>query len=253
MNGNGGFGVFPVIYGGLIDSFNPSSLAVLIVFILFISRFFGQPKQMLAFGWALVGTLWILSSQITKGTFEKFLSLDIVFILTWFLHLFLGLAFVLMAGLHLLDWMSYKKSGTVEKFRIKFSVPKNKGGVVQPAKKWPIQFFLSAFFLGVAFAVFKAVWPERSYIYTIVFASTMLKQNALANFYLGLYHLMVCFPLLVALTYFYVTSFSDRWKDFFEKKIAIIKIISAAGILAVGCGLIYVSLGNSYLTAQCIF
>ena len=34
MNGNGGFGVFPVIYGGLIDSFNPSSLAVLIVFIL---------------------------------------------------------------------------------------------------------------------------------------------------------------------------------------------------------------------------
>jgi len=238
--------LFPFTIGGLTDSVNPCGLTIVVVFVMGLLAF-GHLRPVLRKAGFFVAALFLTKFFMTAGLFEGFRSSSAFFFMGRMIYLLMGAVAIVLAGFHMRDWWVYKKTHSVEAFKIAWpaAIQSASQGVESPEnikaqspwekKRWSFLMFFGGIFMGFL----GSVCPQPGYITTLLYAHIGRGRFLQAGFGLLVYSLGFVFPLLGAWALMMWMIRSQMCKSFLREHMAFCKIICSAALFAVGLGLIY--------------
>ena len=240
------FGLMPFFIGGVTDSINSCALTNLVLFLTLIWSFAPQERRMLVAGLAFILGAWGTSFLTIMGFLEKFRITGTFFLISRIFYLLLALAALMVAWLHMRDWLNFRKTNSVDSFRIKFpafTTPLDQ--VVQPydlTKKEILPLpgvFWGALIIGGVMGFLGSICPEQIYITAGLYALGVQGQPIVAVFSAFIYSLSFALPLFFFLVLSFWAVCSAKFRAALNGSISTWKIICSAIFFAIGFGLIF--------------
>ena len=233
-----------ILYLGIKNSVNPCALTTILVFQLFIRQFGYNRSIVLRSGAIFITTVLAIYVLLTFGFLDQFLGQmavqNSIFITYWVL----SIMFIVVGGIHFVDWIRFQKSNNLNSFIIRvpdFLTQKDTNtAVVGEHKNLSDKIFLgSTVILAIVLALLASLWPQDSYIYISSYYLASRGKQILGLLSFVFYGLGYVAPLLVIWsTIFYITR-SQKRIEHLLKSVSLIKIILSALFISVGAGLIY--------------
>ena len=216
---------------GLQDSFNPFTLAVAVLFVVFLFKI-GTTK--LAIFWGGLSFLTFLLRAhvpIAMGVFDKFFARPIVSILIYCIFLLVAIIFMTTGLIHFRQWLKYKKGAN--------NLPDN--SPVPVVSKKGRFFYLPLIFLsmllGTLAAILLSIWPPN-YRFFVNSYTSIYNGAKEASVVFFIYGIGFIFPLVISWIIILIKSFFKSKDNASVKKISTLKIIYSAVLFAAGLSLL---------------
>jgi len=224
------------------EGFNPCALLILVFFIFFLLVSSLNRAEVM-----LLGGFFILSSLITNfflgfGLLANFRGMELFFIISKSLYLFLALLAVVVGSVNFYDWVIYRKTFDVKKFILKIPrltlTDNDPNSAARKEAYGYINLILGAGILGFVVVLFQSGSRGQVFLPAIVamISSPELKNQTI--FFMLLYSVMFVLPLWIAFQILLVAFKSPKLIEWMNRHVSKIKIISSAIFLGLGLGLL---------------
>lgn len=218
-----------VIIYGLGDALNPCNLSTLVIFTAYLGWLRYRKSSTAFAGWAFVVLSFIASLIYATGGLMNILYSIPFFTAMRVFYVFVGVVFVVVAAVHLLDWVKIYKGGAV-----KFVLP-----LIDDGQGRPFSRFLSrsaVIVLAFVLNAFATVWPSNKFI--MVYSNYLHVPGEFKKtmIMLVVYCVMLTLPLMISLLWMSWTL-PDGWVS---RNISKAKIMLSAFVMGLGISLVYI-------------
>jgi len=243
------FGIWAIIFAGLVDGVNPCAFTVLIFFVSFLFTQGYRRRELIVVGLSFILSVFLTYVFIGLGIFRFLYSLRNFYILTKAIYyLIAGFCFVL-AGFAVYDFLYFKKTSKTEGLTLQLpKIIKDKIHAIigsqyrvapeqrtrQAQKRYFLSLVFGAFVVGFFISLLEAVCTGQMYLPTITF---VLKNPALrmrALLYLLLYNFMFIVPLMIILIAAVLDTTSQKFASLANKHMLTIKLLMALVFIIFG-------------------
>lgn len=231
------FSVWPVLAAGLVDGINPCAFAAVIFLLSYLSFLKKTRKTILLTGIFFIAAVFITYFLIGFGLFSGLRRLPSFIRIARYVYLALAFFTFFLAYRSFRDFllarqgrygeMGLQLSGGLKK-RIHESIR------VRTRAGWIIG---SSIVLGVTVSFFELACTGQLYLPALV--SMTRFEPVRAGAYLFLYNLLFILPLFLVFILFYRGVSSGRIAAFFQKKVAIIKLLTTLMFIVLGLVLFF--------------
>ncbi len=231
--------IIPVITAGLLDGINPCAFATIIFLISYLSYLKKSRRVILLTGIFYTGGVFITYFLIGLGFFEGIRSLPFFHKISRFVNFAIaGLCFF-MGYLSFKDFLLALK-GKFSEMKLQLSKEmKQKIHKTIREKTRAAGIIISAFIMGVMVSFFELACTGQIYLPTVIY---LTKTSPLKGIlFLIIYNLMFILPLIMIFYFYYRGTTSEKIKNFFEKRVALVKALTTVLFIAIGAILIYVN------------
>jgi len=220
------FGVFTVVFAGLVDGLNPCAFATLVFFISYLTLSGRKGREVLAVGAAF--TLGVFLAYLMVGLgFYKVLDLlgDLLTALGRWVY---GLTALMCAGLAVFSFLDFLKARRGQIGDMALNLPHGLrmriNAVIRRGSKSQA-FTAGAFVTGVVVSFLELACTGQVYLPTIIFVVSQPEMQARALLFLVLYNLLFILPLVVVFfLVYYGTAGSKQLTRFLQERAAIVKL-----------------------------
>ncbi|MBC8527198.1 MAG: hypothetical protein H8D22_10195 [Candidatus Cloacimonetes bacterium] len=235
------FGIFTIIFAGLIDGINPCAFATIIFLISYLTLLGRKGKDVLLIGGAYTFAVFItyfLIGILGLNILEVIQQLKFLSIIIKVVYVFSGIIVLIFAFYSLYDYYLFKKGRTSD---MVLQLPKKiKQKIHQEIreKSKVHQYILAAFFIGFIVSLQELFCTGQVYLPTLVYMSHLMQYRNLAYFYLVIYNLLFILPLVVVFILIFWGMSSQALSKWVQNRLGLMKILMALIFLALGIILI---------------
>ena len=235
------FGIFTIIFAGLIDGINPCAFATIIFFISYLTLLGRKGKEVV-----LIGTAYTLAVFITYftvgilglGMLSFIQKLKILGIVVAAIFIITGIIVLIFAAYSVRDYFLYKQGKTSEMaLQLPKSVKQKIHKVIREKSK-ARHFIVAAFAIGFLVSLQELFCTGQVYLPTLIYMSRLSHYRLLAFMYLVLYNLLFIVPLVIVFMLVYWGVTSDIIGSWMKKNLGGMKILMAIIFFALGIILI---------------
>ena len=219
------FGVFTVVFAGLIDGLKPCAFATLIFFVSYLTLSGREGREVLVVGTTF--TLGVFLAYLMVGVgFYKVLDLlgDLLTTLGRWVY---GLTALLCAGLAVFSFLDFLKARRGEIGDMALNLPHGLrmriNAVIRRGRK-SRAFVAGTFVTGVVVSFLELACTGQVYLPTIIFVVSQPEMRARALLFLVLYNLLFILPLVVVFILVYYGTGSKQLTRFLQRRAAMIKL-----------------------------
>ncbi len=220
------FGVFTVVFAGLVDGLNPCAFATLVFFVSYLTLSGRQGREVLVVGTAF--TLGVFLAYLVVGLgFYKVLDLlgDLLTTLGRWVY---GLTALLCAALAVFSFLDFLKARRGEIGDMALNLPHSLrmriNAVIRRGRKSQA-FVAGAFATGVVVSFLELACTGQVYLPTIIFVISQPAMRVRALLFLVLYNLLFILPLVVVfILVYYGTAGSKQLTRFLQQQAATVKL-----------------------------
>lgn len=220
------FGVFTVVFAGLVDGLNPCAFATLVFFVSYLTLSGRKGRAVLAVGAAF--TLGVFVAYLVVGLgFYKVLDLlgDLLTTLGRWVY---GLTALLCAALAVFSFNDFLKARRGEIGDMTLNLPHGLrmriNAVIRRGRRSQA-FVVGAFVTGVVVSFLELACTGQVYLPTIIFVISQPAMRVRALLFLVLYNLLFILPLVaVFILVYYGTAGSKQLTRFLQQRAATVKL-----------------------------
>ena len=249
------FGILPFFAAGLSDSINPCALTTTIIFINLLLYCHHHQNKIFWPGLGFIFSVFITWISLASTLFDRILTNPITSSVIHSVYLILAVAFIILSALSVRDW--WILANTKEKIKVVLNSPRWSGlpgglagepitSLKSQRKIHGKKLFILALGGGFIMTFLASAWGPHANVALILYMTGLPGMLPAAILRMILYGVGFVIPLIFVLfTFGYIMSFM-KFPEFLNQSITKIKIIWGATLLALGLGLIYSYLGNSF-------
>jgi len=219
------FGVFTVVFAGLVDGLNPCAFATLAFFVSYLTLSGRRGREILGVGVAFTFGVFLAYLAVGLG-FYKVLDL-LGDLLTTLGHWLYGLTGLLCAGLAVFSFLDFLKARRGEIGDMTLSLPHSLrmriNAVIRKGRKSQA-FVAGAFVTGVLVSFLELACTGQVYLPTIIFVMSQPEMRVRAFTFLVLYNLLFILPLVVVFILAYYGTGSKQLTRFLQQRAATVKL-----------------------------
>lgn len=229
------FGVFTVVFAGLVDGLNPCAFATLVFFVSYLTLSGRKGREVLWVGSAF--TLGVFLAYLVVGVgFYRVLDLlgDLLTTLGRWLY---GLTAALCLALAVVSFLDYLKARRGQIGDMALNLPHRLRMQINAAirKTRKSQAFVAAAFLtGIVVSFLELACTGQVYLPTIIFVMSVPELKARALLFLLLYNLLFITPLLVVFVLAYYGTGAKQFSGFLQRRASSVKLGMSFLFLALG-------------------
>ena len=220
------FGVFTVVFAGLVDGLNPCAFATLVFFVSYLTLSGHKGREVLMVGATF--TLGVFVAYLVEGLgFYKVLDLlgDLLTTLGRWVY---GLTALLCTGLAVFSFLDFLKARRGEIGDMALNLPHGLrmriNAVIRRGRKSQA-FVAGAFVTGIVVSFLELACTGQVYLPTIIFVVSQPEMRASALLFLVLYNLLFILPLVVVfILVYYGTAGSKQLTHFLQQRAATVKL-----------------------------
>ena len=230
----------PFVGAGLIDSINPCAMLVLVFFVWLVFYLCRRSQDILVVGILFIVSIFITFSFLEFGTFEKFRSLELYYLLSKVLYLFIGIVMIFSGIFKVRDWWISLRGGDFKKTFLKTPAllsAKNHEGLSK-RNSW-VKLGMISLLSGFVFAFLASVCRGQPYLTMLAYISGAQHQKVPALLYVVIYNFLTVVPLLSVFLLIFLGVQSGGLARFWEKHFSKVKIVQAGVLLGLGFGLLF--------------
>lgn len=242
------FGLFAIIFAGLIDGVNPCAFTVIIFFISFLTLMGYKRKELILISTAYILAVFSTYLALGFGFFKVLYSLKVFYVISRIVYLVIGGLSIFLGFLAFRDYIIYKKTRQTDGMILQLPrviknkihqvvgayYRKDKGG--KDKSVWGL--FVSALAVGFLVSLLEAVCTGQLYVPTIMYVLKEGSLRARALLYLVIYNVMFIVPLLIVFLLALMGVTSKQFEAFTLRRLGLIKIAMAAVFFALGTALL---------------
>lgn len=236
------FGVFVILFAGLIDGVNPCAFAVLIFFITFLLATGRKRDDILKVGFFF--TLGVFISYLLSGVgiFRVIQKYSIVGIFSKILYLLTAILVLIFAVLSYIDYLKIK-SGRGEDIVLQLPgfFKKTAKDMIKRNLNTSI-IALSAFLVAFPISIIEFLCTGQTYLPTIVYIIGVPELKARGLLYLIIYNFMFVLPLILIFLGVYFGLSQRALGKLMRENVGKIKLITSIIFFILGGYLIYLVL-----------
>jgi cytochrome c biogenesis protein CcdA/thiol-disulfide isomerase/thioredoxin len=219
------FGVFTIVFAGLVDGVNPCAFATLVFFVSYLTLSGRKGREVLVVG-----------ATFTFGVFLAYLSVGLGFykvlgllgdLLTTLGRWVYGLTALLCAGLAVFSFLDALKARRGEMGDMTLNLPHGLrmriNAVIRRGRKSQA-FVAGAFVTGVVVSFLELACTGQVYLPTIIFVVSQPAMRVRALLFLLLYNLLFILPLVVVFILVYYGTGSKQLARFLQQRAATVKV-----------------------------
>jgi cytochrome c biogenesis protein CcdA/glutaredoxin len=219
------FGVFTVVFAGLVDGVNPCAFATLVFFVSYLTLSGRKGREVLVVGATF--TLGVFLAYLAVGVgFYKVLDL-LGALLTTLGRWVYGLTALLCAGLAVFSFLDSLKARRGEMGDMTLNLPHGLrmriNAVIRRGRKSQA-FVAGAFVTGVLVSFLELACTGQVYLPTIIFVMSQPEMRVRAFLFLVFYNLLFILPLVVVFVLVYYGTGSKELTRFLQQRAATVKV-----------------------------
>lgn len=222
------FGIFTIIFAGLVDGVNPCAMAALIFFISYLSLIGRKGRDILLIGIIFTSAVFLTYLLIGLGFFEFITNAqDKLEIISKIIYLVAGICALIFCYFSITD---YFKASSGKASKMTLQLPEKIKEIIHKIirKQVRMKFFVAAAFItGFLVSLFEFLCTGQVYLPTILYILGIPELKAKALFYLILYNFMFILPLVAIFLAAYFGTTSKAISTVFSRNIPLIKILTA--------------------------
>ncbi len=234
------FGLWAVLFAGLIDGVNPCAFTVLVFFISFLNFTGDKRKELIVLGSTFIFSVFVTYIVIGLGLFKFIQSLEYFNILSKVIYRTVACLAVVLGFFSLYDLYIYRKTGNPEDTKLKLpEFIKNKIHKVirdsaKNSKRALFELALAIFLCGAVVSLLESVCTGQTYLPTIVYVLNNPELRARAFLYLVLYNILFIAPLSVIFIAALTGTSSQSFSNLARKRLGLVKLLTAVLFLGLG-------------------
>ncbi|OGS21964.1 MAG: hypothetical protein A3J83_00895 [Elusimicrobia bacterium RIFOXYA2_FULL_40_6] len=228
------FSLLPIMVAGLIDGINPCAFATIIFLLSYLAILRKSKQELILAGIVFTFAVFITYFAVGLGGFSFFRAMSSYQLISKILrYLIIGLVFTL-GILSLIDYYKCLKGKASEMF---LQLPKNlKDRIHGQIRNYAATggLLASTLVLGFLVSLFELACTGQIYLPTLQYMAGLSQYRGAAIKYLFLYNIMFILPLAIIFIFTVFGTTSSGFLRFFEKKVALIKLLTAILFLLLG-------------------
>ena len=229
------WGPWPFLAGGLLDGLTPCATSTIVFLAGFLLFFPFKNKERNVFGGCFIAAVFITFCFMEMGAFEGSRRLELFFVVTKAAYIFASILSIVLGVLCLRNWwMAFRNPG-VKEFPFQFSkiLRKEEVSAGNPLKRaiWAV----AAGFLA---AILSSICRGQVYLSMMLYMLAQ-SQKIKAIFYILVYNLMAVLPLIFIFGLVHRLATRSSWQAYLNTRLSAVKVVTAAVLLALGCGLLF--------------
>ena len=233
--------LFSAIIFGIKDSFNPFTLATILLFIFYLLNIGQGRKVVFPAGLCFFLSFVVINAQLNMGMLDRLIMNEKAMLALRLIYGFGAFVLFVRGVIHGMDWWEYKKknNGNLFKIQLPYFLIKEEGAVtavnVYTKNPHPIKVILLSSFLGTLVSLSLAIWPQ-DYRFLVTFSTTISNgvQETIPVFFL--YGVGFVFPFVIAWLLLLTVLSSNSLRQELQRRISLLKILVSATFFSVGIG-----------------
>lgn len=222
----------PVFLAGLLDGINPCAFTSLIFLISYLRLMKKKGSEILKIGGSFTIAVFLTYFFIGLGAFRFIRMADSFTIISSVIRYVLGGTMLILASLTLFDYSRIRQGRASDSLlQLSAGTKKRIHRVVRQSSRSSL-IYVSSFAAGFLISVYELGCTGQIYLPMLVYMVRQKSWSALGP--LLLYNIAFILPLILVFTLFYRGSDSDKISAFFQKRLGLIKLASAALFLIMG-------------------
>ncbi|OGS21921.1 MAG: hypothetical protein A2252_04080 [Elusimicrobia bacterium RIFOXYA2_FULL_39_19] len=221
------FRLLPILIAGLIDGINPCAFATIIFLLSYLAILRKSKKELLLAGTVFTVAVFLTYFAVGLGGFGFFRAMGSYQLISKIIR-FLIIGLVIALGvLSLIDYYKCLQGKAKEMF---LQLPESlKAQVHGRIRNYAATggLLASTFVLGFLVSLFELACTGQIYLPTLQYMAGLPQYRGSAIKYLFLYNIMFILPLVIIFTMTVFGATSSAFGRFFEKKVALIKLLTA--------------------------
>ena len=219
------FGVFTVIFAGLVDGLNPCAFATMVFFVSYLTISGRKGREILLVGGAFTFGVFMAYTLVGLGLYQLLSIMGdwLAMMGRWVYGLTAVLCLVL-AVVSFLDFLKARRGEIGEmalnlphKLRMRINATIRKGRNSRA-------FVAGAFVTGIVVSFLELACTGQVYLPTILFVTSVPELRAQATLYLLIYNLLFVVPLVAVFVLAYYGTGAKQFSDFLQKRAATVKL-----------------------------
>lgn len=234
------FGVFAIVFAGLVDGLNPCAFATLVFFVSYLTISGRKGREVLAVGGAFTVGVFLAYTLVGFG-FYSVLNLlgDWLSRLGRWVYGLTALFCLVLAVVSFLDYLKARRGDIGDmalnlphqlRLRINAAIRKTRGSRA---------FVAGAFVTGIVVSFLELACTGQVYLPTIIFVMSMPDLQAQAAAYLLLYNLLFILPLVVVFVLTYYGTGAKQFSSILQQHASTVKLGLSMLFLLLGGWLAY--------------
>lgn len=221
------FGVFTVVFAGLVDGLNPCAFATIVFFVSYLAFVGRQQREVLAVGLAFTLGVFLTYLGVGMGLLKFMASLPFLSTVSRWVYGLTAVLCLFLAAISLYDWWQARR-GKPEEMRLKLPLRLRRwiNRVIREGAGLRA-FVPMSFVTGVVISVIELACTGQVYLPTIIFVLGVPGLQARAGLYLVLYNLVFILPLVVIFLLAYFGTTSQQLGQFINRRAATVKLVTA--------------------------
>ncbi|MDO9577569.1 MAG: hypothetical protein Q7J16_06750 [Candidatus Cloacimonadales bacterium] len=235
------FGVFTIIFAGLIDGINPCAFATIIFLVSYLTLLGRKGRDVLLIGCSYtfaVFTTYFLIGMLGLNILEVIQRMKFLTVITEIIFVITGIIVIIFGVYSLYDYYLFRKGRTAE---MVLQLPKKiKQKIHEEIRsRSKIQHFVvGAFIIGFLVSLQELFCTGQVYLPTLIYMSHLLNYRNLAYFYLVIYNLLFILPLIVVFILVFWGVSSQTMGKWAQKRVGLMKVLMAVIFFLLGFVLI---------------
>ncbi|GEM_PF-3786945 len=217
---------------GIVNSFNPYMLSMILCFVIFVTIFGNTQRQVARIGQFTVGTVFFLTFFLAWRESEFWLERPLIAYGIYFLSLGVAVLLLITGYLLLRQWWQSKRQHFTP------PLPSFLTEGRQTAEK-NVGIAIFSVILGLAVVLVNSLWPKDQANYVLDYFLFASGNVLLATLFFALHALSLAFFLWVVWKMLFHIKRSTKLRADFGAAISWLRICFSAICIAVGFGLIY--------------
>ena len=226
-----GYTIFPLIFAGIIDGFNPCAFATIIFFLSYLTYTGRSKKDIIYIGLSFSLAVFLAYLLIGAGFLKIIINLKAFSVVSKIVYILTALIALVLSILNFIDYIKVKKGQTIKTIlQLPMFLKREIHKTIRKGSKIGL-FFISTFLVGLVISILELACTGQIYLPTIVYVSSIPNLKLKAYLYLILYNLMFILPLIVIFILYYIGVTSKKTENFLKNNIAKVKLITGVFFL----------------------
>lgn len=230
--------ILPVIFAGLLDGINPCAFATIVFFIAYLSMVLKKQRHEIFF----IGIFFII------GVFTAYFLIGIgvlgfvrktsqFIVISKIMYFIIGVLAISIGCRHFYEAIAIVRGIGAGDKTIKLKLPDTlRWKIYDVITKFSALRYLlpAAILIGAGITILELFCTGQIYLPTIMYLVGLPEYRIKAVFYLLIYCILFILPLVIIFLAVYLGLNIDRFEEFFQKRIFLIKILMSAILLTLG-------------------
>lgn len=235
----GSFGVFTVVFAGLVDGLNPCAFATMIFFVSYLTISGRKGKEILLVGGAFTLGVFVAYMLVGLGFYHVLNLLgDLLTKLGRWVYGLTAIFCLVLAGLSFVDYLKARRGDIGDmSLNLPHKLRMRINATIRKTRK-SRTFVAGAFVTGIIVSFLELACTGQVYLPTIIFVMSVPELRTQATLFLLIYNLLFIAPLVVVFVLAYYGTGAKQFSNFLQKRTATVKLGLSFLFLALGGWLI---------------